>query len=64
MAATRSRTENWKNCLTQIADKGGNLEVAVKVDHLLNPGSDLIWRVRAASTPTSGMYATSTIRAR
>jgi hypothetical protein len=46
MPATRSRTENWKNCLTQIADKGGSLEVAVKVDHLLNPGSDLIWRVR------------------
>lgn len=46
MAATRSRTENWKNCLTQIADKGGSLEIAVKVDHLLNPGSDLIWRVR------------------
>lgn len=44
--ANRSRTENWKHCLTQIAQRGGSLEVSVKVDHLLNPGSDLIWRVR------------------
>ena len=44
--ANRSRTENWKTCLEQIAARGGSLEIAVRVDHLLNPGSDLIWRVR------------------
>jgi hypothetical protein len=49
MAANRSRTENWKNCLTQIADRQGSLEIAIKVDHLLNPGSDLIWRVKLLS---------------
>lgn len=45
-SSNRSRTENWKHCLTQIAQRNGALEVAVKVDHLLNPGGDLIWRVR------------------
>jgi hypothetical protein len=44
--SNRSRTENWKHCLSQIAERNGALEVAVKVDHLLNPGGDLIWRVR------------------
>ncbi|MBY0308871.1 MAG: hypothetical protein K2Q09_09035 [Phycisphaerales bacterium] len=44
--SNRSRTENWKHCLNQIASRNGALEVAVKVDHLLNPGGDLIWRVR------------------
>lgn len=42
----RSRTENWKQCLSQIAERNGSLEIAVKVDHLLNQGGDLIWRVR------------------
>lgn len=46
MAANRSRTENWKQSLAQIAERGGGIEVAVKVDHLQVPGSDVIWRVR------------------
>ncbi|HYD02000.1 MAG TPA: hypothetical protein VEB22_12300 [Phycisphaerales bacterium] len=45
-SSNRSRTENWKHCLSQIAERNGSLELAVKVDHLLNPGGDLIWRVR------------------
>ena len=46
-SSNRSRTENWKHCLSQIAQRNGALEVAVKTDHLLNPGGgDLIWRVR------------------
>jgi hypothetical protein len=45
-SSNRSRTENWKHCLSQIAERNGALELAVKVDHLLNPGGDLIWRVR------------------
>jgi c-di-GMP-binding flagellar brake protein YcgR len=49
MPANRSRTENWKHCLAQIAERGGTVEMAVKVDHLLNPGGDLIWRVKLLS---------------
>jgi len=49
MPANRSRTENWKHCLEQIAERGGAVEMAVKVDHLLNPGGDLIWRVKLLS---------------
>lgn len=45
-SSNRSRTENWKHCLSQIAERNGALELAVKTDHLLNPGGDLIWRVR------------------
>ncbi len=37
MGANRSRTENWKHCLQQIAERGGALEIAIKADHLLNP---------------------------
>ncbi|XVJ60285.1 MAG: flagellar brake protein [Tepidisphaera sp.] len=52
MPAHRSRTERWRECLHQIYERNGGLEIAVSrgegVD--LPPGSprgvDLVWRVR------------------
>lgn len=53
--ANRSRTENWKQCLQQIASRGGALEIAVKHDDLMQPHSDLIWRVRLLSVDGKDM---------
>lgn len=48
MPATRSRTENWKDALLNIAQRGGALEIALRSSHDQLPGapSDLLWRVR------------------
>jgi len=55
--ATRSRTENWRHSLEQIADRGGSVEItlASRTNDLRNSTSadaagagikNLIWRVR------------------
>lgn len=53
MPANRSRTERWKDCLHQIFERNGGLEISVD-QHAASPlaghessgGADLIWRVR------------------
>lgn len=49
MPANRSRTERWKDCLAEIAERGGGIEISIAhpgnsdvVDHR----NDLVWRVR------------------
>ena len=55
MPASRSRTDRWRDCLAQIRDRRGGIEIAV--DHGIQPQRfahnaeipalpDLIWRVR------------------
>lgn len=48
MPATRSRTENWKQSLEQVAVRGGALDIALKRDD--QPGDaepgDLLWRCK------------------
>lgn len=44
MPANRSRTERWKDCLWQIFERGGALEIAIARPG--DPGRDLVWRVK------------------
>lgn len=50
--ASRSRTDRWKECLSQIRDRQGGLELTIArpqaSEAVRNPrtGGDLIWRVR------------------
>ncbi|MFI4917336.1 MAG: hypothetical protein ACIAS6_12630 [Phycisphaerales bacterium JB060] len=47
MNANRSRTERWRECLSQIRDRGGSLEVSVDVGDDSAAGmANLVWRVR------------------
>ncbi|MEQ8843398.1 MAG: PilZ domain-containing protein [Phycisphaerales bacterium] len=47
MNTNRSRTERWKDCLTQIRDRGGSLEISVDVNDASAMGAtNLVWRVR------------------
>ncbi|MGD1916498.1 MAG: hypothetical protein ACFCBV_09965 [Phycisphaerales bacterium] len=47
MNTNRSRTERWRECLQQIRDRGGSLEVSVDVDEASSNGAtNLVWRVR------------------
>ncbi len=50
MPASRSRTERWRNCLWQIYERSGAIEISVAReeggDHA---GNDLIWRVKILS---------------
>ncbi|MFI4880967.1 MAG: hypothetical protein ACIAQU_00105 [Phycisphaerales bacterium JB064] len=47
MNTNRSRTERWRECLTQIRDRGGSLEVSVDVGDAADMGAtNLVWRVR------------------
>lgn len=47
MPASRSRTERWRECLHQIRDRGGGLEIALtRPANAPIRGSDLCWRVR------------------
>jgi hypothetical protein len=44
MPANRSRTEKWRDCLSQICERGGGLEFAI--DQGASPDrKDLVWRV-------------------
>jgi flagellar protein YcgR len=49
--ASRSRTERWRDCLRQVYERDGALEISVPASHAEGSttgprGSDLIWRVR------------------
>lgn len=47
MNTNRSRTERWRECLNQIRDRGGSLEVSVDVGDAADMGAtNLVWRVR------------------
>jgi hypothetical protein len=52
MPASRSRTVRWRECLDQIRDRGGGIELAFARPEFETPGgdtaarSDLMWRVR------------------
>lgn len=46
MPANRSRTERWRECLHQIYERAGGIEVAVARASGQTAGSDLCWRVR------------------
>lgn len=55
MPANRSRTERWRDTLTQIYERGGGLEIAVDRrnreagplrEEVLEPPKDLLWRVK------------------
>jgi hypothetical protein len=57
MPASRSRTERWRDCLHQIYERNGGLEISLlrespasEADHASDPndtgGPDLVWRVR------------------
>jgi c-di-GMP-binding flagellar brake protein YcgR len=45
--ASRSRTERWFECLRQVAQRDGAIEITIPASGL--GGSDLIWRVRIVS---------------
>lgn len=45
MNTNRSRTERWRECLDQIRDRGGSLEVSVDLDDHPH-ATNLVWRVR------------------
>lgn len=55
MPANRSRTERWRECLEQILNRDGGLEIAVDRGQAPSPdvapdgATDLVWRVRLAS---------------
>jgi hypothetical protein len=47
MNTNRSRTERWRECLNQIRDRGGSLELSVDVgDDAGRGATNLVWRVR------------------
>ncbi|MHC4975109.1 MAG: PilZ domain-containing protein [Planctomycetota bacterium] len=52
MPATRSRTENWRNSLDQIASRGGSLEISIAtnqpdpVEAQESHSGDVVWRVK------------------
>lgn len=48
MPASRSRTERWRNCLWQIYERGGAIEISLARPDAADapPGNDLIWRVK------------------
>jgi c-di-GMP-binding flagellar brake protein YcgR len=49
MPANRSRTDRWRDCLWQIYERGGAIEVSVaRPDNPEPSGHDLVWRVKIA----------------
>lgn len=46
MPANRSRTTRWRECLDQIQERGGPIEIALPRDAAAPTCKDLIWRVR------------------
>lgn len=51
MPANRSRTERWRECLAEIAQRGGGIELSIDRGQPIEdqPRADLVWRVRLAS---------------
>jgi len=49
MPANRSRTDRWRDCLWQIYERGGAIEVSLARPEAADPaGHDLVWRVKIA----------------
>lgn len=46
MPANRSRTDRWRDCLWQVYERAGALEITVDSGHGDAAGPDLVWRVR------------------
>ncbi|MBK7406089.1 MAG: hypothetical protein IPJ41_16155 [Phycisphaerales bacterium] len=46
MPANRSRTDRWRDCLWQVYERGGGLEIALARPNAEQSASDLVWRVR------------------
>lgn len=46
MPAYRSRNERWREMLSQIAHRGGSLELSIAQEPGGRPAPDLVWRVR------------------
>jgi hypothetical protein len=64
MPASRSRTENWKDCLEKIRDRGGALEISIARSPVWVPGvtpdpiearADIVWRVRVIDLRPDGI---------
>lgn len=62
--ASRSRTENWRDCLAKIQDRGGALEISIArtpvwvpgvTPEPLEPTSDVVWRVRVITVRPDGV---------
>lgn len=51
MPANRSRTERWRDCLADIAERGGGIEISIDRGQQSGdePRADLVWRVRLLS---------------
>lgn len=49
MPAQRSRTEHWRECLKQIHQRGGAIELTVDRGQTADAGTDLVWRCRLIS---------------
>ena len=45
MPASRSRTERWRECLQQILERGGTLEISLERGASAHGSPDLVWRV-------------------
>lgn len=46
MPASRSRTDRWRECLTQLQARGGALEITVPTAPGDKPAASVLWRVR------------------
>lgn len=56
MPANRSRTQEWRRCLKQIADRNGTIELAIARDYAEKDRfPDLLWRVRLLHLDASEM---------
>lgn len=57
MPAHRSRTEHWRDCLKQIHERGGALEISVDRGQGLGAqeGSDIVWRCKLLTLTDSTM---------
>ncbi|MCC6286239.1 MAG: PilZ domain-containing protein [Phycisphaerales bacterium] len=53
MPASRSRTERWRECFDQVAQRGGGIELSV-ADTSSRQG-DLVWRVRLLRVTDAGL---------
>ncbi len=59
MPANRSRTERWKECLADIAQRGGGIELSIDRGQSITDESrpDLVWRVRLAALTATELVA-------
>ncbi|MEX2080215.1 MAG: hypothetical protein WEC33_01245, partial [Dehalococcoidia bacterium] len=46
MPANRSRTDRWRDCLTQLLERNGALEITFPAGAQAVPGANVLWRVR------------------